>query len=262
MTSTVPGGGYSPKPAARTFSPRRRLPSGRAVVGALLVTVAAVGAFAVASREDQGPGTSFLIATRSVRQGTPVSSEDVSLAPMDLPDTAAANAIDSAAGVQGAIAVGDLAAGEVISTGDLIAAPTAGGAAVGAVHEVTLPVSVDRIPDLTVAGDRVTLLATVSLDDEPATVLAAEDALVLKWDGDAGAGGSGVLTLALDDADAVMGVTHLSRQGAVTVVRTTRAISDEYPLRLSTLDLLGGKSESAPQDGPVQTLEAVTSDDR
>ena len=84
MAMTEPDGGYMPASAERTIKPRRGLPSGRAVVGALLVTVAAVGSFAAASRSDNGPDDSYLVITRRVDAGTPVRSEYLQLEPMQL----------------------------------------------------------------------------------------------------------------------------------------------------------------------------------
>ena len=233
MSATVSDGGYTPTSAERTIRPRRGLPNGRAVVGALLVTVAAVGAFAAAGRGDQGPGTSYLVIARPVEAGTPVSLEDLALQPMELSPAAAANALESPAGVEGATAVHHLAPGDLLSVNDIVPGPTIDGEPLGAIHELSLPVPRDRIAPRTSAGDRVTVLATLRLDDKPVTVVAVEDALVLEWATEGGSSGSGVLTLALDDAGTVAGLAHLALQGDVTVARTTRAIGDEYPARYS-----------------------------
>lgn len=232
-------------PSVRAIKPRRGLPSGRAVVGALLITVAAVGAFTLASSDDGIPDTSYLVATRPLEAGAQVSSDDLAFKPMMLPYETAANAITSAAGVEGAIATRDLVAGDVISTRDLIAAATVGDVPVGAVHELAMPVSRDRIASRIANGDRVTVLVTLQHDDEHATVVGAEGVLVLRWSTDSGGSGDGVLTLALDDATTAMGLAHLVRQGHVTVVRTTRAADEAYPGYISTEDLLPPASASS-----------------
>lgn len=260
MSLTVTDGGYPKIPRARKLVPRRRLPSGRAVVGALLVTVAAVAAFALAGRDDSGPGTAYLVANRPLPEGMPVEIEDVSFQPMTLPAAVASNAVSSAVGVEGATATRDLAAGEIISVRDLIAAPTVDDLRLGAVHEISLPVAGDRISSRVVPGDRVTVLSTLRRNDEPTTVVAAEDALVMEWSRDGGASGSGVLTLALEDAITVMGVTHLTRLGDVTVVRTTRSTSHVYPAYFSTTDLPATNLPAA--DLPATNPEPEQSDDR
>ena len=222
-------GGYTPTSAERTIAPRRGLPSGRAVVGALLVTVAAVGAFAAAGRGQSGPHESYLVTTRRVEAGTSVQAADLRLEPMQLPAAAAANSLRSAAAVEGATAVRDLEAGDLLSVHDVVTAPAVGGEPLGAVHEFALPVPRERISPRTGVGDRVTVLATVRVENEPVTVLAAEDALVLGWAGDEGVSGSGVLTLALDDARTAADLAHAAVTGEITAVRTTRAVRDAYP---------------------------------
>ena len=229
MAMTEADGGYMPASAERTIKPRRGLPSGRAVVGALLVTVAAVGSFAAASRGESGLDDSYLVITRRVDAGTPVRSDDLQLVLMQLPPVAAANALRSTASVEGATAIHDLTAGDLLSVNDFVPAPHVEGETVGAVHEFALPVPHDRIAASTTAGDRVTVLATLRIHDELATVVAVEDALVLGWYTDDGLSRTGVLTLALEEADTVTGLAHMAVDGEITAVRTTRAIDDEYP---------------------------------
>lgn len=229
MSMTEADGGYMPASAERTIKPRRGLPSGRAVVGALLVTVAAVGSFAAASRSDNGPDDSYLVITRRVDAGTPVRSEYLRLEPMQLSPVAAANALRSTASVEGATAIHDLTAGDLLSVNDFVPAPRVEGETVGAVHEFALPVPRERIAAATTAGDRVTVLATLRIHDELVTVVAVEDAVVLGWDTDDGLSRTGVLTLALEEADTATGLAHMAVDGEITAVRTTRAIGDEYP---------------------------------
>ena len=220
----------------RSFRPRRRLPSGRAVAGALLVTAAAVGAFALANRDDSGPQTLYLVAARPVRAGDTISVDDVAFEPMTLPAKVAANAVTSPEGVDQATVTRDLLPGDVISPRDLLAAPQAAGTAVGAIHEVALPIDGARLPGGVANGDRVTVLSTLRSGDEPVTVVAIEDAVVLSWL--SGNAAQGVLTLAVDDAAAAMALIHLSRQGETSVTRTTRSTGDSYPALLSTSRLL------------------------
>lgn len=211
---------------------RRSLPSGRAAVGALLVTVAAVGAFVMAAGPDEGPNTSYLVAVASVEAGAPVGSGDFALRPLGLSPDVAARALTDASGLEGATAVRDLAPGDLLTATDLIGAPAVSGRPVGAVHEIAFPVPVERISARTVNGDRVTVLTTASGGGADSTEVAVEDGVVLSWVADAdaiGGSGVGVLTLAVNDAETAIGLAHMVRTGDVTVVRTTRAVSDRYP---------------------------------
>ena len=255
MAEPAADGGYTPTSTDRTIQPRRGLPSGRAVAGALLVTVAAVGAFAAASRAGDGPSHQYLVLTRRVEAGTPIGSADVRLEPMQLPPASAANAAESLAAVAGATATHDLAAGDVLSVHDLVPAPSIDGKPLGAIHELALAVPHERIAARTATGDRVTVLATLTDRDGSVTVVAVEDATVLGWTAAEGLSGDGVLTLALHSADRVGTLAHLALLGDITVVRTTRAIADEYPAYFTgpeTAALLdpGNESQAAPQPLP------------
>lgn len=253
MAMTEADGGYTPTSDGRLIRPRRGLPNGRAVVGALLVTISAVGAFAAATRGQGGPSTSYVVATRPVEAGRPISIDDVAVEPMELSPTVRANALRSPHVVEGATAIHDLEAGDLLSVHDLVPGPVIDGEPVGAVHELALPVARDRMVAETSAGDRVTVLATLRLDEEPVTVVAVEDALVLGWIVDGGVSGSGVLTLALDDAPTVAALAHLVFRGDITVVRTTRAVRDEYPAQYS----LAGPGAPAGGRGGSDTTGAT-----
>lgn len=211
---------------------RRGLPSGRAAAGALLVTVAAVGTFVMATGPDEGPRSSYLVAVASVEAGAPVGGGDFALRPLGLSADVAARALIDASGLEGAIAVRDLAPGDLLTAADLIEAPVVDGKPAGAVHEIAFPVPVERISARTVNGDRVTVLTTASAGGADLTEVAVEDGVVLSWAADAdaiGGSGIGVLTLAVNDAATAIGLAHMVRTGDVTVVRTTRAAADRYP---------------------------------
>ncbi len=216
----------------RLISPRRSLPSGRALVGALLITIAAVGAYVTATRGSDVPSTEFLVVTSPIAAGQPVSLDLVAFEPMDIPVDVARGALNSTEGLDGAISLRDLRPGEILGVDDLLASPTIDGYPIGAVHELSFPVPLDRTPRDLIRGDRVTILSSLRVGDIPTTMVALEDAIVIAFDprtDQIGATGTGVLTLSIPDAESVMSTTHLSRQGDLTIVRSTRAIEDQYP---------------------------------
>ncbi len=244
-------GGFDGNLTTRTFRPRRGLPNGRAVVGALLVTVAAVGTFFVTSRSGDEVDPSYAVVARRVQSGTQLQAEDVRLEPMRLAPASAALAVQSLTEVEAATARRDLEVGQLLSRHDLIAASAIEGEPVGAVHELALAVPRERIAARTAVGDRVTVLITLSGDlaggDRPVTVVAVEDALVLGWATSDSLSGSSVLTLALEDAGSTGGLAHMALLGEVTVVRTTQAVRDEYPAYFQVPEIaLPSASEVAP----------------
>lgn len=216
----------------RLISPRRGLPNGRALVGALLITIAAVGAYATATRGSDSPNDEYLVITSPVAAGQPVSLDHIAFEPMDIPANVARVALNSTDGLEGAISLRDLRPGEILEIDDLLASPTIDGVPLGAVHELSFPVPLDRTPRDLIRGDRVTILSTLRVGDIPTTLVALEDAIVVSFDSrtdQLGATGTGVLTLAIADADSVVSTAHFSQQGELTIVRSTRAIADDYP---------------------------------
>lgn len=217
--------------AGQAISRRRALPNGRAVVGALLISVAAIGSFLAASGGDTGPSTSYLVATRALRAGQTLTTADVRFEPMTLSEELAQRVLNSDIGLDGATVLRDLRAGELLDSADLLAGNTA--SSTPGSHEITIGTPLERTPTSLVAGDRVTILTT--LDDT--TRVAVEDAQVIGFDprpDQIGASGRGILTLAIDDAETVVEVAHLTEIAEITVVRSTRAIADTFPAEWTT----------------------------
>ena len=220
--------------AKRSIVSRRSLPNGRALVGALLVTVAAVGAFVFASGGDSGPGTEYLVLLRDIDAGDSISATDVAFEPMTLSPQLADIAFESAStgsasAPDGATALRFLHAGGLLLAPDLRGAAQIDNTDTTNFHELTLPVPLDRTPELLTRGDRVTILAYDSRNED--TWVAFEDALVLAFNafGDSiGASSEGRLTLGLSDSGRVLRGTHLSFL-ELTVVLTTRASDDYFP---------------------------------
>ena len=226
------------RPVARPIRPRRALPNGRALAGALLVTIGALGAFALATGGDDGPTTSYLVSARDLAAGESITIADVRFEAMELSTELARSTLNSTDGLDGAVVLHDLRSGELVSVSHLAAAATAAGESLGAVHEVAFGIPLDRSPAGLAPGDRVTLLATA----EGTTTLAVEDAVVLAIDtqpDQIGSNGRGILTLAIDDPTTVMEIAHLTQVADITVVRSTRALDDRYPASV-------GGEESSP----------------
>ncbi|MXW62871.1 MAG: hypothetical protein F4003_13985 [Acidimicrobiaceae bacterium] len=220
--------------AKRSIVSRRSLPNGRAVVGALLVTVAAVGAFVFANGGDNGPTTSYLVLVRDIDAGDSINAADLSFEPMTLSPQLAEIAFESAStdsvsAVDGATALRFLHAGGLLLAPDVRDMAPIDGSDSTNIHELTLPVPLDRTPELLTRGDRVTILAYDSRDQN--TWVAFEDALVLEFHAGSngiGASSEGRLTLGLSDPVRILRGIHLSFL-ELTVVLTTRASDHTFP---------------------------------
>lgn len=217
-----------PSPTRR-IAPRRALPNGRAVVGALLVTTAAVGAYAVARAPQEPVGTAYVVLRHDIEAGERLTPDDVALESMLLSPTTASHALTSLAGLDDAIALTATRAGALLDARNLTHLPAVDGVAFPDRHELTIPVTADRTPSSLRRGDRVTLLAVSSHDRVLRT--AVEDALVLSFEptpSGIGSAGQSRLTLGLAEAHDVATVALLAHE-SLTVVLTTAAVDDEYP---------------------------------
>lgn len=252
----------------RSITVRRGLPNGRALVGALLITVAMVAAFLFANRSDGGPAVQYLVLNNDIKSGTLLSQGDYDFVPLTLSAELDALAFtqDELQGTQllaGATALRFLHAGSLLLAPDLRLANQSTTAS-PEVHELTLPVPLNRSPSYLKQGDRVTILAhdTTNLDFS-ITKTALQDALVLDFVAD-GSSSVGILTVSLEDAETVMRATHLSFL-ELTVVLTTRSQNanylDQYP-QPSTAALLGDTDIAPLSDGELQVSNGEFSNER
>lgn len=252
-----PGAGRAREAAGtgpeRRIRTHRELPSGRAVVGALLVSLAAVATYLVARGSDRAPSSTFVVATRELAPGDVLEPSDLAVVALDLPPAVAAAAFEQPHELHAAVTRGPVAAGSLLTTAvvaidaraahaghdavgsDALGRDAAGdepggaGAPAERYREVSFAVPSARalMGDLE-PGDRVDVVSTfdarTTVVVQRAVVLAAsaggDDAMVMSDEV--------VVTLALDDAADALAVAHGAAVGELTVLRSTRA-GDELP---------------------------------
>jgi hypothetical protein len=217
-----------PEPAApkRVVRRRRGLPSGRALLGALLIVVAGAGTYVVARADHDPVATRYAVIVRAVAPGARLHAGDVELRAMTLDHAVRESAITDAASVDGSIALAALAPGQLLQRGLVSPATTVSGERVAAAHEFAVPVPRDRTPPALRRGEHVAVLATYGSSSDAVTQLTTKDAVVHGYDGGddrIGSAGKGRLTLAITDAAEVMATAHASQVAELTVVRTTQA---------------------------------------
>lgn len=76
----------APEPEHRRLRPPKRLPTGRAVVGGLLVALAALGVLWALTRADGEPTVDYLVLAHDVQAGDIVGMQDFEIVEMVLPD--------------------------------------------------------------------------------------------------------------------------------------------------------------------------------
>ncbi|MBW3613962.1 MAG: hypothetical protein KY439_01450 [Actinobacteria bacterium] len=223
--------GYAPQrstgteagPAAGGRPVRRRssLPSGRAVVGGLLVALSALGIFAAYTRATAGPTQSYVVARTDLPLGGRLTAQDLVLLPMELPPAMAERAgFSSVRSLEGATVIGPVRRGELVQASDVLRKRSG-----AAELEISFAIESSRaLAGSLRPGERVDVLATFGGGGDSYSVLVVRQAMVL----DAVGGGSSLaqgrtetITLAVSTSEEALALTHAINAGDVTLVRAT-----------------------------------------
>jgi len=197
----------------------RGLPGGRAVLGGVLMAVAAVGVFVAYDQAGQRPTAPVVVADHAIDVGAVIERDDLRVIEADLPAEAVGGVFADIDGLVGRVTLGPIGDGEIIQAGSVTDQATSGFH-----HEVavTLPrsqIAVGRLKQ----GERVDVFVTY--DERTTSVvrgaevvqIGADDAESLTSDREV------TLVVAVPTGDAVAAMVHALRTGEVTVVRSTFA---------------------------------------
>lgn len=189
------------------------------MVGAFLVTVAAVGIFAAYLDATAGPSTRYVVAARDVPIGSRLTAADLTLVALDLPAQQRRRAFDAPAVLEGATLIGPLTRGDLVQSSAVVAIDPD-------VEQVSFAIDADRaVGGRLNPGERVDVLVTYGSGDGAYTEAVVRDALVVHVDEDSssnlGSLGTHVLTLGVPDPAASLRIAHAVNAGEVTVIRTT-----------------------------------------
>lgn len=204
------------------------LPSGRAVVGAVLITVSVIGLFVANQRAQREPTTTYAVVVTTVPAGTAITAGQLRALPMDLPDDVANRSVAHVDDAIGAVAVETLHPGQLLSAAALLA-PSDAAAGDGVHFELSLSLDRSRALDAGLRpGELVDVVATLDSGARACTRVVADRARVMRTSGSgdellSSASGSMTVTVAIDDPDEVLAVVHAVDEAEVTVVRATRA---------------------------------------
>lgn len=213
----------------RTIRPRRSLPGGRAVIGAFLVVVAAVGTFGAYLSATAAPDTSYMVATRSFDIGHVIVEADLvggaagfRAVPIELPDEQAARAYSDAAAdaeaLLGQVVVAPIAAGDLVQETQFVNVADAGD---GVAMSFSLPV--DRaLAGRVGAGERIDVIATFpAAGSASQTRVVARDVTVVTAlsGGDGLNGGRATLTVEVPDLATAQQLQHAVDIAQVAILR-------------------------------------------
>ncbi len=224
--SENPGQPSTSQPVIRR---NNRLPSGRAVLGGLLVTLAVLGlliANNLAADDDIRP---VVVARVDLAPGMVIEPEHVALISARI-DESATWVADDLSAVHGAVVLGPIARLEFIQDASIRQGPATGDIP-GGVAEVSISIEPERAPASLASGELVSVYATFDNEDGSPTVLIADRVVVLSYragDGDF-ASGDAVLRLGLSDGETAARIINADRTGDISIVGVTGADAVELP---------------------------------
>jgi len=197
----------------------RRLPTGRATVGAALIVIAAAGVFVAHRAANEPPSTDYVVATRHVPAGHVLEADDLGALAIDLPAGVSAIPAAQATDLIGRASARPLDELDIVRPGDVLddnRFGTAGSVELG----VTLEAG-QALGGALATGDVVDVLSTDP--DGTGTELLAPGARVVAVsgsDGDEVIGASSTLAIRLSvaDAAAAVAVVDAAVRSTVTLV--------------------------------------------
>jgi hypothetical protein len=210
------------------------LPGGRAVIGALLVTAAAVATFAAYLDATAAPTTRYVVATAAVEPGTRLGSlEDVGARfgtiAVELPPEVAAGVVTAAEVEQlvGQVVLAPYEPGDLLSRAQVV-------------EEVadaqTLSFAVPRraaVAGSLRAGERIDVLATYGSGADAYTLFVVRGVPLLRVDapdgGSLGASSEVLLTVAVTAMEDVQALGHAVSAAELLVTRSTARVGDDDP---------------------------------
>ena len=209
------------RPPPRSVGRRRGLPGSRAVVGGLLVALAAVGLFVAASRSAEGPRHTYVVARHELPAGTRLQGSDLALAAMELAPALRTRTFDSVERLLGATLVAPLGPGELVQSSTVVARK--GDAAS---RELSFTLERGRVGTGIKHGERADLLATYGTGVDAYTTVVVRQAVLVAIERprtSSGENGPATVTVAVDDPADALALAHAIQLGKITLVRATGA---------------------------------------
>ncbi len=216
----------SEQPVLRTT---KRLPSGRAVLGGLLVTLSVVGVLIATQVGEDATFQDVVVARQDLAPGTVLEAEHVELVRMRLADEAdwVVSSVDP---LLGAVVLGPVGEDEFIQISNL-AAGTPDTLPAG-LAEVSIEIESSRAPASMLPGEVVSILATSDQDGVSRTTLIADRVAVLSYttatNGDF-SGGDTVLRLGVADGEVASAIVSAAVTSDVSVIGVTGANDVDLP---------------------------------
>lgn len=216
-----------PDRAGRHIRRSRGLPGGRAVVGALLISAAAVGVFAAFLTATAEPQTRYAVAVDDVGVGTRLGADEAvadlfEFVAIELPPGVSSRAVSQPQSPQlsGQLVTSPIQAGDL-----LLATSIVDDARVPATEKLSFSLAAsDAVGGSLQAGERIDVLATYGSGTEAWTAFVVRGVLLVDHQsatGGVGANGDVTLTVAVSSLRDVQALAHAIRTAEVVVTRST-----------------------------------------
>lgn len=230
----------SPSPAARRVQRRPGLPNGRAVLGGLLMALAALGAFWLANAGDDADMISVVVADRDLRAGDVIDEADLRLVSVDV-DGEVGGLFGSVDAAVGRVVLSPVDAGEFLvssaTTDSTDGHPDA--------FEMTVAVGREGLPGDLSPGETVDVFSTWNSGQTELIALQAEVVDVSHPDDGLIGGGDIHVRLRLADLEQTEATVHAHNAGTPTLVRSPAAADGEIGRRFTP-----GGAGTQPGDTP------------
>ncbi len=201
---------------------KRKLPSGRAVLGGLLITLAVLGVLLASRLGDDATFQNVVVARQDLAPGTVIEAAHVAQIRLRL-DESADWVIPTTEEVIGSVLLGPVGRLEFVQRSNV--AETESGSVPSGLAEVSIAIEPERAPATLASGELVSILATFDSDGVSVTRLIADRVVVLSYtDGQSDFSTTDtVLRLGLADGQVASTIVNASQTGEISIIGVTGA---------------------------------------
>lgn len=214
------------QPILRT---KRRLPTGRAVLGGLLVTLAVLGVLLASQLGDDSTFRDVVVAREDLAPGTVIAPEHVAQIRIRLADDADW-VVEQPEQVYGSVLLGPVGRLEFLQKANV--AEGNPSSVPSGLAEVSIEIDPGRAPSRLAPGELISVLATYDDEDPARTELIADRVVVLSYSNGEGdfSTSSTVLRLGIADGAAASAIVTASLTGEISIIGVTGAADVDLPL--------------------------------
>lgn len=196
---------------------RSALPSGRAILGALLITLAALGVLLASRLGDDATFQDVIVATEDLAPGTVIAEGDVATVRLRL-DEQADFVVGDITEVVGNVTLGPIGRLEFVQRSNI--AEGLPNAVPSGLAEVSISVEPSDAPPFVATGELVSILASYDDADGIRTELVADRVIVLSYGTDSDEIGLNqtVLRLGVQDGGVGTAIVNAAQEAVISVV--------------------------------------------